>query len=244
MQKLNVLHNRVKTKSVVNQVLDKFKEALIYKELKPGDRLPSESELSSNLGVGKSSIREAIKMLQAVGVVESRQGEGTFICNNLKNDSLNPLVFQLIFEQGTNKDILEMRTIFEPAFTQFAMQKATEDDIKKIEDTIIAFEERIRLGIQEAEDDLAFHFAILKSTHNPFIIRIGETIMQLFRASISKSMRNIPSVALEDHKMIFKAFCEGDTDKLNKTIYESFAGWISMLEADPEEGNHESTIEG
>src|SRR5665647_750365 len=103
MEKLDVLHKRVKIKSVVNQVLDKFKEALIYKELKPGDRLPSESELSSNLGVGKSSIREAIKMLQVVGVVESRQGEGTFICNILKNDSLNPLVFQLIFEQGTNK---------------------------------------------------------------------------------------------------------------------------------------------
>ena len=88
-------------KTAVSFVLDRIKEAIVRGELMPGDVLPSEAELSSKLGVGKTSIREAIKMLLAVGAVDIRQGYGTVIRTEPGPDMLTPLVFQLLLKEGT-----------------------------------------------------------------------------------------------------------------------------------------------
>jgi GntR family transcriptional repressor for pyruvate dehydrogenase complex len=71
---------------------------------------------------------------------------------------------------------------------------------------------------------------MLECTHNPFIVRVGNTIHQLFRASVSKSMRNIPQTALKDHKAIFAAFAAKDPEKLRKAVLNSFKGWETSLE--------------
>jgi len=226
---VNSLTSPVNKDSVVFLVVEKIKEALINKELKPGDYLPSEAELSKNLGVGNSSIREAIKMLQALGVVEVRRGRGIIIREHPGEDIINPLIFQLIMEHANIKDILDFRIMLEPEYTIMAMKRATKKDIEKIKNTVDNFETVIKNGTQKAEDDLAFHSAILQSTYNPFVIKIGETILRLYKASISKSMKNIPEIALRDHKRIFEAFCEKNEKKLRETVIESFDGWKKSL---------------
>jgi GntR family transcriptional regulator, transcriptional repressor for pyruvate dehydrogenase complex len=229
MEKQSSLSKPIKNNSVLAMVLDRIKEALINKELKPGDLLPSETELVNNLGVGKTSVREAIKMLQALGVVEVRQGFGTIIKKSAGEELVNPLVFQLLTQQGTNKDILDLRVMFEPAYTVMAMRIASDEDIKNIEATIINLENRTKAGIQTVEDDLNFHREILKSTHNPYVVRIGETVLQLFEASMRESVEKIPQTALRDHKAIFKAFCEKDELELQKAVIKSFEGWRGIL---------------
>jgi GntR family transcriptional repressor for pyruvate dehydrogenase complex len=215
--------------SLVNQVIEQIKVALIKKELKPGEYLPSEEVLSKNFGVGKSSIREAIKMLQAMGVVEVRRGQGTIVCESIKEDSLNPIVFQLIIAGGNTDDIIDLRMIFEPAYSIMAMKRATKQDVEDIKATIDHFEKLIKQGTQTAQDDIDFHLAILKATHNPFVELIGNTILQLFKASIERSMEQIPELALHDHRKIFDAFISGDENKLTQSIYASFEGWESSL---------------
>ena len=222
------INGGVKT-SLAQKVSNRITEALINKELRPGDRLPPVEELTRSLGVGKSSVREAIKMFEALGVVESKQGEGTFICKHPVENSINPLIIQLILEQGGEKDIISLRSMFEPAYTLMAMQVATDEDKRKIEETIFKLEEKIKTNSQTADDDMNFHLMILKSTHNPYVIRIGETIMQLFRASLKKSMVRIPNVALNDHKSLFTAFCNNDSEGIMKAIMISFESWSVSL---------------
>jgi len=229
MKESKSLSEPVRTGSVSRLVLDKIKEALINKELVPGDYLPSETELAKNLGVGKSSVREAVKMLEAMGVVEVKRGNGTVICNHTDRNSVNSLIFRLILENGTEKDILDLRMMFESSFTIMAMNNADQDDIKNIEQTIDTFEKNINDGTQKVEDDLNFHYAILQSTHNPFVIIIGDTILQLFRASIYKSVQQMPLVALDDHKKIFSAFCLKDEKKVIDAISKSLNVWKSNL---------------
>jgi len=226
---INSLKSPLSKDSVVVMVIERIKEALINKELKPGDYLPSGVELSKNLGVGNSSIREAIKMLQALGVVEVIRGRGTIIRKHPKEDIIEPLILQLIMEKANTKDILDFRILFEPGSTVMAMRRATEKDIEKIKKTVDDFEIAIRKGTQKAEDDLAFHRTILQSTYNPFVIKIGETILQIYKASISKSMENIPEIALKDHKRILKAFCEKNEKKLRDAVIKSFDGWKKSL---------------
>jgi GntR family transcriptional regulator, transcriptional repressor for pyruvate dehydrogenase complex len=225
----NSLLQPIRNRSVLEMVMDRIKTALINKELKPGDYLPSETELVNNMGVGKTSIREAIKMLQALGVVEVRQGHGTIIKSNTEHDTINPLVFQLITQQGSNKDIFDLRAMFEPAYTIMAMRNATEEDINNIKITVENLENKVISGSADVEDDMNFHRAILKATHNPFVLKIGETVLQLFEASIKKSVKTIPERALHDHKMIFEVFCSKDESKLHKAVLDSFEGWKTNL---------------
>ena len=220
-----LLGTPIRKRSVVKLVLDRIEDALINKELKPGDYLPSETELTANLGVGKTSIREAIKMLEAVGVVEVRQGHGSFIREEPDEDSLSPLIFQLIMQQGTAGQLMELRQTVEPAYMQLALEKATDYELHWIAESVSIFEEKISQSTQRAEDDLEFHYRILQCTHNPFIIRIGRTVLQLFNAAVSTSVVTIPRTALKDHRNILKALEERNPGSLRTAVLQSFKEW-------------------
>jgi len=225
----NSLTTPVPRGSLVTFVVKRIKEALLNGEINPGDFLPPEAELAKNLSVGKSSVREALKMLQALGVVEVRRGQGTAICKEPGEESINPLIFQLLIEKRSIQDLIDLRMIFEPGITVMAMKKATKAEIETIRKTILRLQKSIERGVPMAEDDLAFHFAILNATHNPFVVRIGKTILQLFKSSISTSMNTIPEIALRDHKRIFDAFVQKNEDKLVEAVVDSFEGWKKSL---------------
>lgn len=216
--------------SVVIFVIERIKEALMKKELQPGDYLPSEAELTQSLGISKTSVREAIKMLQAMGIVDVRRGQRTRIREHIEDDAINPMMFQLLVEKGTATDILNFRLMFEQAFTLMAMEYATEEDIKRIQETLERFEQMIEKDSPEAEDDLAFHYAILESTHNPFVMRTGMTILQLFKASIGESVQDHPRVAFEDHSRIFSALCRKDEKAVKEAIIRGVERWRAFLE--------------
>jgi len=230
MEEKGFILKPVASGSVSKIVMERIKEGLINKELMPGDKLPTEAELCKGMGIGKSSVREALKMLEVMGVMESRHGDGYYISSSVPENSINPLVYQLLVDQGSNLDILELRSMFEPAYTLMAMRKASEDEIRDLVKICEKFEEKVKKGIQNADDDLGFHIAILHITKNPFVIRIGLTIMQLFHASISKSMQRIPDRAVKDHKNILDAFIKKDEKELLDAVNTSFEGWTSIMD--------------
>ena len=224
-RKTTSLGASVKQESVVSRIIERIKEALMEKELRPGDYLPTETELTASLGVSKTSLREAIKMLQALGVVEVRSGHGTKIREHFGGNIIDPLIFQLILASGQTQDIIDFRIMFEPAYSLMAMNRANQTDIDRIAATIDDFETAIQSNRQTAREDLAFHLEILRSTHNPLVIRVGETIMELFKVSIGYTIRHHPEIALRDHKRIFEAFREKNEEKLTEAIIQSFEGW-------------------
>ena len=234
MEKKDNIVSYIKSDSVAKTVMEQIRKALINKKLLPGDKLPTETELCATMGVGKSSIREAIRMLNILGVVETKHGNGTYISSSISDNSVNHLEYQLIIEYKNNTDIVELRSMFEPAYMILAMKKATPEDIKRITGIHESFKEKVKAQTQKAEDDLNFHRAILEATHNPLIIRIGLTIMQLFYASISHSMQKIPRRAVKDHLNILHAFVKKDQESLLKAVYKSFEGWLSMMDQNGE----------
>ncbi|MCL6613679.1 MAG: FadR family transcriptional regulator, partial [Firmicutes bacterium] len=210
---------------VTKIVIERIKDALISGELRREDQLPPETELAQKLGVGRTSVREALKMLEAIGVVEARRGQGTFVSTGLSPNTIDPLIFALILQGSTGPDLVELRTMFEVGYTEIAIQKATEEDLKEMEKAITALEEAAKEGRADADVDLAFHRAVLKATRNPFIIQIGETVLDLFKASIQKTVHLYYDRAVADHKAIFEAIKQRDTAKAREAIYRSFEVW-------------------
>ena len=103
---------KLNSESVVQQVINCLTDAIIHKELRPGDKIPTEMELAQTLGVGRNSIREAIKILVYLGVLEIRRAEGTFVCEGWSESMIDPLIYGIILDKSDSYDnLMELREI-------------------------------------------------------------------------------------------------------------------------------------
>lgn len=225
-------------RSVAQEVVERIKQSLIRGDLKPGDYLPSESAMTVSLGVGKSSVREAIKMLEAIGVVEIRRGQGVVIRREPGNSLADPLAFGMILAQGMTRDVLEFRRMFEPCYTLQAMEKATPADDRKVAEAIEAMEQAIERGEQTAHHDVEFHRSILYASRNPMTIRVGETLIELIEATLATSMKILPIQALKDHKAIYDGFKARDEGKVIEAIERSSESWETTMTYDDSASPH------
>ena len=226
-----------KKEKVTDQVLSQIKEALFRGELKPGDRIPGIIELADKLGVGISSVREAIKMLESLGAVESRQGEGTFVCNTLREGAANAFEIQLALLPQTAEYLVEFREIYETAYTHLAMEHATPQDLAKVEAAVAALEEKTKYSppnaLTEAQDELIFHRMVLYCTHNPYIIKIGEVALDLFFDTLQERLEPLPLIeAAKDHRDIYEAICRKDNVLLEKVFLKCFTWWRTRFKHD------------
>ncbi len=221
----------VNKESVVNIVVNKIKEKLLTGELKPGDRLPSEIELSEKLGIGRPSVREAIKMLKALGVVTVKHGDGTYISESINENAVDPLIFSLIFQKGESENLLELRHLFEVGYTKLAAKKMTESDINNIEEALKKHEEAVKKGrLDELGDrEIEFHLAILKATKNSLVLKVGHIILELLKPSIEKTTKIYAQRAVEDHRRIFEAIKKKDPLEIEEAIEKSYEVWKEKL---------------
>jgi GntR family transcriptional repressor for pyruvate dehydrogenase complex len=222
----------IRQTGVVEQIIEMFKESLIRGELRPGQRLPSETELSHQLGVGRSAVREAMKVLQAVGVVDIRHGDGTYIVEGTSDTMLSPLVFAVMMETDRNEELFELRRLIEIGYCELTAQKATDEDWATIEKAASALESYIESGGSDIEQfvqlDLHFHFTVLEATHNPLVIKIGKTVEELFFASIRKtyiSREENTRWAVESHRRIIQAMRDGNPQHIRQAIETSLLYW-------------------
>lgn len=211
--------------SVSKMVLEKIKDAMIRKELKPGDFLPSENELVTRMGVGKSSAREAIKMLEAMGIIEIIKGQGCRIKSTFDSDILQSMIFQMILQQNTDKDLVELRLMFETSATKIAAQNATEEDFQLLEKSIEKTAKDYARGIHTPDNDIDFHNLIFKSTHNPYLVLIGATIMELFRSSLVVVNITQCEAILDQHRNTLKALRDKNMTAIDNVVNSTVAKW-------------------
>jgi len=213
----------VTRRSIVQEVISKIRTVLLNGYLKSGDKLPSEVELAEKLSVSRSAVREAMKILATQGVVEIKRGEGTFIVKTLSTVALDPLVFSLILDYKTPEELLELREMVEIGILNIVMEKATDEDLQKMEKTIRDFEAHCKQGTTDTQillqDDLAFHYAFAEATHNPLIIKIARTIWEMFAPSIKKGLGRVDiNKGPGQHQLILGAIKEKDFEKTKQAI--------------------------
>lgn len=224
-------------KSLSRQVMEAIEKMIREREMGPGDVLPTETQIAEELSVSKSSVREAIKMLEAVGVVEIRRGLCTVISENPQQGYLNVMLAHLYLTSGGGEELQTFRQTVETAYTELAIDRATEEDVQQIVQALEMFRENLENGVLSTEDDLAFHGQVLKATHNSFMISLGSALNELFRESIGVSIQTNARTALADHEKICDAIVRRDKSAARKAIGGSAEQWARALSICQKKGN-------
>jgi len=185
----------------------------IDKKFAMGDKLPNENELSANLQVSRTTLREAIRILVAHNVVEIQRGKGTYVKNNLDlNEGFG--LKELSTFQLDLKDLYEMRLIFEPQSTYYAAKRATDKELERILYYGRLEEELILKKEDRTEVEQAFHKSIAKATHNEFMNRLMPILYQAIDKGVVLADTNEEMVqnTLNDHRMIMDFLSKRDAE--------------------------------
>ena len=121
----------LKKESVVQSVINCLTDAMRNKQLKPGDRIPPEPDLAASMGVARSSVREAIKILTYLGVLESKRSEGTFVCSGFQESMIDPMIYGMILNQDSFDNLMELREMVEAGIMRLASAKYNEEDMEE-----------------------------------------------------------------------------------------------------------------
>lgn len=219
---------RVKNPSVVQQVIDSLTGAMIQKELRPGDKIPTENELSESLGVARNSVREAIKILVFLGVLEIRRPEGTFVCNGFSESMINPMIYGIILNQGDSYDsLMELREMTEAGVLRLAMEKQTKEDMEGLSRALAQMKEAFFREPQDLqasfEADNRFHDTIMEMGRNVMVSKINNIVRILTESVRYDTVSGMITSGRADelyeaHERIYQMLCEKDTGNLNECI--------------------------
>lgn len=200
----------IKTTKVYEQVIIQIKKMVADETLQRGDKLPSERELSARLKVSRASIREALRALQVIGLIECKQGEGNFIKKNFENSLFEPLSVMFMLNKSTTNEILELRRVIEIETAALAAKSITDEELIELKEIL----DKMRSSSDEelkVRLDKEFHYKIAKASRNFLIVTILNTISSLIDSFIKGARKKIldnidnEGVIEEQHKFIYDA---------------------------------------
>ena len=195
---------------VANKLYSRIVNGGVYSA---GSRLPGENELSAELGVSRTTLREAIKILSSQGVLEVYRGRGTFVAADFQQPGRLELS-EANLHKARIKDLLEARMLFEPAVTAIACSRANQAEIENILTLGKKAEEALLTGKDRIESDQEFHRAILAASHNEFLLELLPIIYRSVEETLSlaKHGDDLAQNTLRDHDEIMNFIKERDAE--------------------------------
>jgi GntR family transcriptional regulator, transcriptional repressor for pyruvate dehydrogenase complex len=195
-------------------------ERLILKKMKPGDKLPSERELAEMLQVSRSSIRDAIRGLELMGLVEPRQGAGTIVCDRSGDSPIDPFGSVLKRRQELVGELLDFRKMLEPPLAARAAAHASDDEISEMEEILKRQEEKQTQGEAAITEDAEFHYSIALASGNTVVLKVIDTLMDLLRDTRERSLQveGRSEKSLAGHRRILAAIKRRDTEAANTAM--------------------------
>ena len=206
------------------RVQEYIKDYIVRNGLKPGDPLPPEGELASSLGVSRGSVREAVKALQTLGIIEVRHGNGLFVRGFNFDSVLDLLSYGLAFDHSKISEILQIRKWLEVAAVDEVCQRIGDRDIAEIEDILAQWEGKAAAGQPTSAEDRAFHQALFRVIGNQSLIALLDIFWVVYHSvrirAITTDLQ--PSTTLGEHRDILRAVRARDTALAQRSIEQHF----------------------
>lgn len=207
----------VKTKKtrLFEDIVNQIKSLILDNTLAPGDQLPSETELATQFGVSRVTIREAIRILEISGMLETYRGKGTIVTAVTSKAAKKRFsLFSLCLTKDLS-NLLEVREIIEPEVAAQAAKDATEQQVNRMESALAKMIRDIDQGGPGVEGALKFHHEIIKSIKNDILSNLMDSIMTMIERSthITLNLPNRPRISYQEHLEILNAIREHDEEK-------------------------------
>lgn len=210
-------------RSQTDVVIDGIKEMLTRGELEPGARLPIEKDLAAGLGVSRGSLREGVRALATMGVLETRQGDGTYVTALDPRTLLSPLGFLADLQQPAHAaDLMAVRRVLESESVALAAPRLSEDELDELDRTLSAVDDMLADGTDDMDleafiqADTEFHRLIARASGNRALAAIIDTLVgRTFRARLWRAISHRGSVAetQAEHRAIFAELARRDPDR-------------------------------
>jgi GntR family transcriptional repressor for pyruvate dehydrogenase complex len=204
----------VKKSALAEAIAARLLSLIRERELHPGDRLPPERELAAMLGVSRPSLREALRALSIMNVIEMRQGDGTYISSLDPGLLVEPIAFIFSLDDSTFLQLFEARKIVEVGLVELAARRITDEEIAALETCLAHSQGSVHDPQAFLLADLELHNLITEAAGNPILGRFMASIGELVLASRTRTVAipGVPEKALEDHRQIVAALKARDPE--------------------------------
>lgn len=217
-------------------VLEKLLARLEDGTLRPGDRLPSEYELMRLLSVGRSSVREALRVMITLSLVETKPGRGAVVASKATNPLARIQEFRNKSVNSLHKwavlDLLEVRESLEGQAAALAATRATPEDLENIEYHTLKVENQAKIGRTYFQENSNFHVAIARSAHNVVLIEsvrhlIGQ--LRFYREYLMRRVKDMPDRDVAEHRAILRAIREKDPEQARAAVVAHIRGYAEIV---------------
>jgi len=227
-----MVYKRIRTKKIYEEVADSLINMIKQGLLKPGDKLDSVEKLAEKFGVGRSAVREALSGLRSMGLVEMKQGEGTYVAEFEPAKFKLPVSTAFLMKTKHIKELYEVRKILEAGTAEIAALKHEDFDLEEIKNALNKMETANAYGDEEvaASADAEFHMAIAKASQNNLLINLMGSVSELINETIKDARQvllcfeNRSDKLLNEHKEIFEAIKKRDEVNARKAMYKHLEG--------------------
>jgi GntR family transcriptional repressor for pyruvate dehydrogenase complex len=202
--------------SLSDRIVDQLTDLITRGVLKPGGRVPSEKELCRQFGVGRTSVREALRSLSVMGILESHAGDGTFVSGDATRYLERTLQWGLLFDRKVVEDLIETRVMLESETAYLAARKATPEDLNEIEHNVRGMEKSVGVPDRYLEFDLQFHLAIARLIRGCLQAWIKETLA----GPTAHDSRQRAILSITEHQKVLRALREGRAEEARQAMTE------------------------
>jgi GntR family transcriptional repressor for pyruvate dehydrogenase complex len=238
---------KLSTDRYSGRIARQIQELVVSSQLVPGDKLPPERELAARYGVSRTAVREALKLLQERGFIEARTGSGSFVAKPGIASVTSSISLVSQMRRGTLGDLLEARLCLEGYISRLAVERATEDDIAVIEDTVSAMRRALSEDPHRYIDiDLDFHTALASASHNPFFVILSASLIDLIQSvrRVSVGVPGSMARAQAFHEGILACLKSRDAPRAQKLVADHLEQFRQDLEAAGLKNAHEFQLPG
>ncbi|WP_374718782.1 FadR/GntR family transcriptional regulator [Parageobacillus toebii] len=227
---------QIKTKKIYEEVAEAIFEMIKTGALKPGDKLDSVQQLAEKFQVGRAAIREALTALKAMGLIELKQGEGTYVREFDPATISFPLSIAVLMNKEDIWHLLEVRKLLEVGAASLAAQKRTDDDLIAMEQALHEMKEAIGNDELGEKADLAFHMAVAAASHNPILVSLMNSVSEMMIETMRETRRiwlfsrqTTTEKLLQQHTEIFKAIKEKNADAAQERMLQHLTNVENIL---------------
>jgi GntR family transcriptional regulator, transcriptional repressor for pyruvate dehydrogenase complex len=211
----------IKKTRVAEEIADRIRVLILDGTLPPGQPLPAERLLAARFGVSRGSIRDAFRMLETIGLLETRHGQGTFPRELDVDRLVAPLASILTYQHDLRDELLDVRLMFEPAVARAAAARVTDDDLADLQRILDTQRRKIKAGASTIIEDTAFHAVLARATRNRVLMRIMETLNDLLVESrkLTLKQKGRPQRSIRGHEAVVAALRRRDPDAAARAMH-------------------------